>query len=64
MTALGDFGIALAPNGELTRDVYPSNSDPGRLNVLYIIDNVGNVALTTDTAAGAKAFRCVLDPLN
>jgi hypothetical protein len=64
MTALGDFGIALAPNGELTRDVYPSNSDPGRLNVLYIIDNVGNVALTPDTAAGAKAFRCVADPLN
>ena len=64
MTALGDFGIALAPGGELTRNVYPSSSRPGRLDVLYITDNVGNVALTTDTAAGAKAFRCVADPLN
>lgn len=64
MTAIGDSGIGLAANGELTRNVYPSASDPGRLDVLYITDNVGSVALTPDTAAGAKAFRCVADPLN
>lgn len=64
MTAIGDFGITLAPGGELTRNVYPSSTDPGRLDVLYITDSVGSVALTPDTAAGAKAFRCVADPLN
>jgi len=64
MTALGDFGIALAPEGELTTEVYPSTTDSGRLNVLYIINAVGDVALTPDTAAGAKPFRCVTDPLN
>ena len=63
MTSIGDFGISLAPNGELTGNVYPSNSHPERLDVLYITDDVGNVGLTTDTAAGAKAFRCVADPL-
>jgi hypothetical protein len=64
MTAIGDDGIALAPGGELTRNVYPSASAPGRLDVLFITDDVGSVGLTTDTAAGAKAFRCVTDPLN
>jgi len=64
MTAIGDSGIALAPSGELTRNVYPSATDPGRLDVLFITDDVGSVGLTPDTAAGAKAFRCVTDPLN
>jgi hypothetical protein len=64
MTAIGDAGIALAPGGELTRNVYPSGSDPGRLNVLNVTDDAGSVGLTPDTAAGAKAFRCVADPLN
>jgi hypothetical protein len=64
MTAIGDYGIALAPGGELTRNVYPAGSDPGHLDVLYITDDVGSVALTPDTAAGAKAFRCVADPIN
>jgi hypothetical protein len=64
MTAIGDFGIKLAPGGELTRNVYPSQSDPGRLDALFITDDVGSVALTPDTAAGAKAFRCVADPSN
>lgn len=56
--------VQLAPGGELTSNVYPSSSDPGRLNALYVTDQVGGVALTPDTAAGAKAFRCVTDPLN
>jgi hypothetical protein len=64
MTAIGDFGIALAPGGELTRNVYPSGSSPGRVDVLYITDDVGSVGVTSNTAAGAKAFRCVADPLN
>jgi hypothetical protein len=63
MTAIGDYGITLASGGELTRNVYPS-SDPGRVDVLFITDPVGNVALTSDTATGGKAFRCVVDPSN
>lgn len=63
MTAIGDYGITLAAGGELTRNVYPS-SDPGRVDVLVVIDDVGNVAVTSDTFTGAKAFRCVADPLN
>ena len=63
MTAIGDFGIALAGDGELTRNVYPS-TDAGRLDVLVVTDAAGNVEVTSDTAAGARAFRCVADPLN
>jgi hypothetical protein len=63
MTAIGDNGITLAPHGELTRNVYPS-SDPGRVDVLVVTDPGGSVALTSNTAAGARAFRCVADPLN
>jgi hypothetical protein len=64
MTAIGDSGITLAAGGELTRNVYPSETGSGQVDVLYITDNVGSVAITSDTAAGAKAFRCVADPLN
>ena len=60
--ALG--AVDLAPGGELTSNVYPSSSSPGRLDVLYITDEVGQVGVTPDTFAGAKAFRCVTDPLN
>jgi hypothetical protein len=56
--------VPLAPGGELTSNVYPSSTDPVRLDVLYVTDAVGNFALTPNTAAGAKAFRCVTDPLN
>ena len=62
MAALG--AVPLAPGGELTSDVYPSSTDPGRLDVLSSTDQVGGVALTPDTAAGGKAYRCVTDPLN
>jgi hypothetical protein len=60
--ALG--AVTLAPGGELTSNVYPSSTDPGRLNVLFITDQVGSVALTPDTDAGSRAYRCVTDPLN
>ena len=56
--------IELAPGGELTSDIYPSASDPGRLNVLYVTDKLGHIAVTPDTGAGGKAYRCVTDPLN
>jgi hypothetical protein len=64
MTSLGDFGIALADGGELTRNVYPPSAPGRRLDVLTIIDPTGNVAVTSDTADGARAFRCVADPIN
>ena len=32
--------------------------------MLYVTDQVGSVALTPDTFAGRKAYRCVTDPLN
>jgi hypothetical protein len=60
--ALG--AVTLAPGGELTSIVYPSNTDPSRLDVLYVTDQVGSAAITPDTAAGGKAYRCVADPLN
>jgi hypothetical protein len=60
--ALG--AVTLAPGGELTSDVYPSASNPGELDVLYVTNEVGSGALTPDTAAGGKAYRCVTDPLN
>jgi hypothetical protein len=55
--------VTLAVGGELTSNVYPSAS-PGQLDVLFVTDEVGSVALTPDTVAGAKPFRCVSDPLN
>jgi hypothetical protein len=56
--------VPLALGGELTSEVYPSKSVPGKLDVLYVTDQVGSVGLTPDTGAGSKAFRCVTDPLN
>lgn len=53
-----------APGGELPSDVYPSTTTPGQVDALYVTDKVGTVGLTADTAAGAKAYRCVTDPLN
>lgn len=55
--------VPLSPGGELTSEVYPS-SRPGQLDVLYVTDRVGSVALTPDTGDGGKAYRCVTDPLN
>jgi hypothetical protein len=56
-------GVQLAPGGELTSHVYPS-STAGRLDVLFVTDQGGSVAVTPNTDAGGKAFRCVADPLN
>lgn len=53
-----------APGGELTSEVYPSVTSPGDLDVLFVNTKTGGGALTPNTAAGAKAYRCVTDPLN
>jgi hypothetical protein len=55
-------GVQLAPGGELTSLVYPNGAAP--LNVLYVTDQGGSTDVTPNTGAGAKAFRCVADPLN
>jgi hypothetical protein len=57
-------GVTLAPGGELTSHVYSSTTSPGELDVLYVTDQVGSAALTPNTGAGGKSFRCVTDPLN
>jgi hypothetical protein len=62
MTAIGEPGVTLTAGGELTRNVYPASA--GQVDVLYVTDAGGSVAVTSNTAAGAKAFRCVTDPLN
>ena len=56
-------GLQLAPGGELTSEVLPSTTE-GQLNVLFVTDQGGGIGVTPDTFAGAKAFRCVSDPLN
>jgi hypothetical protein len=57
-------GVPLAAGGELTSEVYPSTSDAGGLDVLFVTDRTGRVGLTPNTGAGGRAFRCVADPLN
>jgi hypothetical protein len=57
-------GVQLASGGELTSEVLTSSTLAGEVDVLYVIDRVGSVAITPNTAAGAKSYRCVADPLN
>ncbi|HEU5105169.1 MAG TPA: hypothetical protein VFU11_04965 [Solirubrobacterales bacterium] len=64
MVALTDSEIQLAQGGELTADVYPSTSRAGKLDVLVITDENGDVGLVPDDGSGAKAYRCVADPMN
>jgi hypothetical protein len=61
---IGDPDVPLASGGELTAEVYPSGSDPGSVDVLYVKDEVGSVGVTSDTFAGRKAFRCTAHPSN
>ncbi|MBS1885662.1 MAG: hypothetical protein JSU06_00570 [Actinobacteria bacterium] len=62
--ALTHTEIVLAPGGELTSQVYPSSSKPGLVEVLYVTNSAGDVALTPDDYTGPKSYRCVADPLN
>jgi hypothetical protein len=64
MNAMGDNNITLANGGELTRNVYPSTTDADGLDVLVMTDAGGAIAVVRNTVAGARAFRCVVDPLN
>ncbi len=64
LAALTHEQIQIAPQGELTAHVYPSGSQPGRVDALFVTDEVGSVGIASDTAADAKAYRCVADPLN
>jgi hypothetical protein len=64
VTALEHTEIQLASGGEFTSSVYPSTSAPGHVEVLYVTDKLGDVGVAPDTAAGAKSYRCVADPLN
>ncbi len=66
MTAIDDAGMQLAAGGELTNHVYPATTG-GPLYALYISDDPKDedgVGLTPSTHEGAKAFRCVADPVN
>ncbi len=54
----------MAPGGELTSDIVASSSKPSDVDVLYVTNPQGAVGVTPDSAGGAKAFRCVADPLN
>jgi hypothetical protein len=57
--------VTLASGGELTSDVYPSATDPGRIDDLVIVDQVGGVALVPDRIPeGSRQYRCVTDPMN
>jgi hypothetical protein len=56
--------VQLALGGELTSNVYPSASDPDKLDDLYVTGKSGNTALTPNTAPGAKAYRCVTSRSN
>jgi hypothetical protein len=57
-------GLTLAPGGELTSNVYPSSANPGRVDVLVVVDQIGGVTTVPDTFAGSRQYRCVTDPLN
>jgi len=58
-------GSNLGPGGELTSEVFhTSSTPPGQVDLLYVTTQGGSVDVTPNTAAGAKAFRCVADPSN
>jgi hypothetical protein len=64
MLALADPEIQLAQGGELTANVYPSSSRAGKLDVLVITDENGDVGLVPDDGSGARPYRCATDPMN
>ena len=50
MTALANPQVQLAPGGELTGEVYPS-STPGKVDVLYVTEENGNVGIVPGRGA-------------
>ncbi len=57
-------GFQLAAGGELTSNTTYLASSPDGVGTLVVVDRGGTVGVTPDTFAGAKAYRCVTDPLN
>lgn len=57
-------GFQLAPGGELTSNTTYLPSSPDGVGTLVVVDRIGTVGVTPDTGPGAKAYRCVTDPLN
>ena len=53
--------IGVPAGGELTSDVY---LEAGSLRVVTIVSEAGRAGSVPDTAAGARAFRCVAYPSN
>jgi hypothetical protein len=56
--------VPLAEGGELTGAVVPSTQHPGEVDALYVTDPAGRIAITPNRGEGAKAYRCVTDPIN
>jgi hypothetical protein len=54
----------IASGGELTSEVYPSSTQAGSLDVLYVTDEAGGAGLVPNNQATPKALRCVANPLN
>jgi hypothetical protein len=52
------------PTGELTSEVFASTTTPGEVDVLFVIDETGSIAVTSSDFAGRRAFRCAVDPTN
>lgn len=63
MLALASPEVTLAPGGELTGEVYPSQT-PGKVDVLSVTEENGSVAIGPDDGSNAKSYRCVADPMN
>lgn len=56
--------ITLTPGGELTGAVVAPATDSDSVQALALTNEAGGVTVVPDTAAGAKPFRCALDPTN
>jgi hypothetical protein len=55
--------FSVAPGGELTSSVLPPTG-PWTIDVITVTGEAGESSRTSDTAGGAKAFRCVAYPSN
>lgn len=65
MDALRLTSLSLAAGGELTADIVPSSTTPGRVDDLVSLDDIGDVTTVPDVApAGNRQYRCVTNPIN
>jgi hypothetical protein len=56
--------LTLAPEGELTSDVRPSTTNPGKVDVLVLASKGGEVAVVPGPFGGSRPYRCVTDPVS